>query len=49
MQIPFRQTRCPSFSWLARLLSPVSRHLPDSLYTSTAVAAGLLWLALFGL
>jgi len=46
MQIPIRQTNRSTFPWLANFISPVSRHLPDSLYTSLAIAAGLLWLAL---
>jgi hypothetical protein len=46
MQISFRQTHCSSYPRLARLISSICRHLPDSLYTSLAIAASLLWLAL---
>lgn len=46
MQIPVRQLLCSSSPWLVRFVLPVRRHLPDSLYTSLAIAAGLLWLAL---
>lgn len=46
MQTTSRQTHCPSSPWLARLISPICRHFPDSIYTSLAIAAGLLWLAL---
>ncbi|UCV27774.1 hypothetical protein [Ferribacterium limneticum] len=46
MQIQFQQAHSPSSPWLVRFISPVSRYLPDSLYTSLAIAAGLLWLAL---
>lgn len=46
MQVSIRQTNSSAFPLLARFVSPVFRHLPDSLYTSLAIAAGLLWLAL---
>lgn len=46
MQIPIRQTNRSTFPLLTRFVSPVFRHLLDSLHTSLAIAAGLLWLAL---
>lgn len=50
MQIPFRQANCQISPWLARIVSPMSRHLSEGgPYVSVAVAAGLLWLALTGL
>lgn len=46
MQIPFWQMHGSNSPWLARFVLPMRRHWPDSLYTSLAVAASLLWLAL---
>lgn len=50
MQVPFRQHSYQISTRLAAISSPAKlrRYLPDSLYLSTAVAAGLLWLALSG-
>lgn len=45
MQISFRQ---PLGSSSPRVVRFVRRYLPDSLYASLAIAAGLLWLALRG-
>lgn len=48
MQITFRRAPNPTFLRLAKHVSSIGRHLPDSLYVSLAIAAGLLWLALAG-
>ena len=48
MQILFRPPRHPFATALAKIVSPVRLHRPDSLYVSIAFAAGLLWLALTG-
>lgn len=48
MQVYFRQLRCPVPIRLAISAMPNKpiRYLPDSLYFSITLAAGLLWLAL---